>query len=48
MSCRILTNLADVLSSDVKTKAYEKMKSLVSDEDRDVRYYAILGINKLA
>ena len=47
ISCRILTALADLLPEDVKTKAITKMKELEGDSDRDVRYYATLGLKKL-
>ena len=47
ISCCILTALANLLPADVKTKAITKMKELEGDSDRDVRYYATLGLKKL-
>ena len=48
ISCRILSNLSDVLPADVKTKAIAKMTELQKDVDRDVRFYAASGLKKLA
>lgn len=47
ISCRILSNLSDVLPADVKTKAITKMTELQKDADRDVRFYAASGLKKL-
>lgn len=44
ISCRILSNLSSLLPQDVKQKVVEKMKHLTKDADRDVRYYATLGL----
>lgn len=44
ISCRILSNLSDLLPEDVKQKVVEKMKQQMEDTDRDVRYYAALGL----
>ena len=44
ISCRILSNLGDLLPEDVKQKVVEKMKQQMEDTDRDVRYYAALGL----
>lgn len=44
ISCRILSNLSGLLAEDVKQKVVEKMKQLTKDVDRDVRYYAALGL----
>lgn len=46
--CRIFADLADVLPDKVKTDAITKMKELENDSDRDVRYYAALGLKQLA
>ena len=43
-----MANLCDVLPADVKAKAIAKMTELTKDEDRDVRYYATLGLKKLS
>ena len=47
MSCRILADLADVLPENVKASAIAKMKELEGDSDRDVRYFAAMGLKKL-
>lgn len=48
ISCRILTDLGEVLPADVKSTALAKMKELVKDEDRDVRSFATKGVQKLS
>ena len=48
ISCRILTDLGEVLPADVKSATLAKMKELVKDEDRDVRSFATKGVQKLS